>query len=191
MDTINLKDGETLLIGAKGIKGGKVQLEFAEKVNNPNARTSNALVGMLNKSDDRFSSKGARRAWISGEKADIKELVGIDVSNLNEGDTLDINKLNPELDGQRLRLQVTETVTPDAYQAENLETTAKRAGDGGDFITHKGMYIFSNTEVVLGEANHTFLESDSRSTSTTGGIKVEGAGIASVLEAVSPQNVAV
>jgi hypothetical protein len=155
-----LKDGDTLLVSAKGVKGGKVQLEFAEKVTSPYASQGNVLIGMLNKSDDRFSAKKPRRAWVSGEKEDIKNLIGIDVSALAEKAVLEINKLNPELNGDRLRLQVNETTKADAYQSANIDKTAKRAGDGGDFILNNGMHIFSNTDVVLGTQNHTFLKPD-------------------------------
>ena len=68
---------------------------------------------------------------------------------------------------QHLRVQVTETVEPTEYQSMNLETSAKRKGKDGDFITNDGMYIFANTDVVFGEPKHTFLQPDNAA-STTG-----------------------
>jgi len=160
----NLKEGQTLLIDAKKVNGGKVQLQFAEIIKNPSAKSSNRgeVIGLLNASDSRFNSgPKARRGWISAEPADIQKHFGIDCSSLTTvGQTLAIGKLNPELAGKRLRLQVTETVKPTEYQAANVEQTAKRAGTDGDYITHKGQYIFSNVDVVLENATHTFLEAD-------------------------------
>ena len=65
-------------------------------------------------------------------------------------------------------MQITETVEPSEWQMENLETAAKRRGRDGDYITHNGMYIFANSNVVFGEPKHTFLTTDAPA--TTGGI---------------------
>ena len=127
-----LVKGDSLLVAAKGVKGNKIQLEFAEHVTSPYATSSNPLVSALNKSDDRFSSK-PRRAWISGEKADIEELLDIKLSEMNQGDVKELNILNPKIKGQKVRVQINETTTPDDYQKENVEDTAKRAGSEGDF----------------------------------------------------------
>ena len=153
--------GETLLVSAKAVRGDKVQLEFAEIISNPyNKARSGGLVSMLNKSDDRFGSS-ARRGWITGEPSDISELLGIDFSDLAYGTVKELNVLNPEIGGDRCRLQITETTVPDAYQTQNLETTAKKAGADGDFIMHNGLHIFSNVDVGLQEAEHVFLKPDS------------------------------
>lgn len=158
-----LVKGETLLVSAKAVNGNKVQLEFAEVISNPyNRARANGLVSMLNKSDDRFGSS-ARRAWITGEPSDISEFLGIDFSGLAYGQVKELNVLNPEIGGERLRVQITETTTPDAYQSDNIETTAKKAGADGDFIMHGGAHIFSNAEVVTGEPEHKFLKPDSDS----------------------------
>ncbi len=64
----------------------------------------------------------------------------------------------------RARLQINETVTPTEWQADNIETAAKRKGAEGEFITFKGQHIFSNTDVVLMNADespeHTVLTAD-------------------------------
>ena len=166
-----LTPGETVIVQAiKTSNPNKVQLEFAEKMTaleeNPGA-----LLGLLNQSDDRFTS-GARRGWITAEVADAGSKL-----NLNCGDDADweTNKAgkevlilgvkNPKIGELRLRLRINETLVPTEYQKENLETSAKRKGADGDFITHKGKYIFSNTEIVpmSGDANptHIMLVADS------------------------------
>lgn len=90
-----LKTGETLLVKARGVKGDKVELEFAEHVKNPNnTGSSNPLIGLLNKSDARFSAQGGpRRGWITGTKTDISALLGIEVSTLTLGQELPLIKL--------------------------------------------------------------------------------------------------
>ena len=155
-----LVPGETLLVSAKGVKGGKISLEFAEIIRNPNAQASNPLVAAFNASDSRFSSR-ARRAWMSGEKSDIERLLGIQLSSLEQGSIKELNILSPKVNGAELSVQITETVTPDDYQKDNIETTAKKAGADGDFIMSNGKHIFSNTTVVAGDVNHTFLAPDS------------------------------
>jgi hypothetical protein len=157
----SINPGETLLSKVKAISGGKYQLEFAELIQNPTAKGGNSLVGLLNKSDDRFASAKPRRAWISGEKSDIEGALGFKIEDMEPGDDKFLNIVNPEIGGDRVRVQITETTVGSEYQLENLEKSAKRAGADGDYITHGGEYVFSNTDPVIGKAKHTFLASDS------------------------------
>lgn len=170
-----LKPGQTLLYGARLTNTTKIQLEFAEKISDV---TPNVLQ-MFNASDDRFK-RGARRAWLTAEPQDAARLLGIDEVLKRENfkevtlaggkklQFLELNVLNPTMNGQRLRVQITETTTPpDAYAMENIETTAKRKGKEGDFITHNGYHIFTVSEVVMGEPKHTMLEADAVSTNNT------------------------
>ena len=62
---------------------------------------------------------------------------------------------------------VTETTEPTEYQQTNIETSAKRAGKDGDYITHQGAYIFSNVSVVRVSQfdGHDILEPDARAQS--------------------------
>jgi|TARA_R110000822_G_scaffold60323_1_gene150383 hypothetical protein len=166
-----LQTGETLLVQALKTKNpNKVQLEFAEKVRDTTGNAG-SLLGMLNKSDDRFSS-GARRAWLTAEINDVSELLNINVGDDADWgltptgkDALPIGILNPMIHGMRARLQINETVVPTEYQADNIDTAAKRKGASGDFITFKGQHIFSNTDVVLMKGDdapeHTVLKADS------------------------------
>lgn len=166
-----LTPGNSLLVQAIQVANGKIQLEIAERLEG--AAQANPLA-VFNKSDERFSQGGARRAWLTCEPQDASELLGVDLtSGYAMGETgkqvKPLNIANPSVDGNVLRVQITETVEPNAWQMENLETAAKRRGKDGDFITHKGMYIFANGQVCFGEPNHTFLEADSVA-KTTGGI---------------------
>jgi hypothetical protein len=166
----NIVKGDTILIDAKQVRGGKVSLQFAEVITNPNrsqgAKPNNPLVSILNKSDSRFAPR-ARRAWITGEKSDITNAFGLDLTALNnEGDIITLNLLNPKVENVRARVVITETVVANDYQRANIETSAKRAGKDGDFILCDGKYIFSNSDVVPTNSStedmHTFLEADER-----------------------------
>jgi hypothetical protein len=171
-----LQVGQTLLVSARKVAGNKLQLEFAEIVKSQ----SNAVnpLAIFNKSDDRFSQGGARRAWLTAEPKDAGQYLGIDLTETNPNWTVDsmgreiisLNILNPtaNIQGEEipLKVEVIETVTPTDWQAANLDTSAKRRGKDGAFITHKGMYIFANTRIAFHKANHVFLEADAAANTT-------------------------
>ena len=74
-----LQAGQCLMIQARKVKGGKIQIEFGEIIDS--GRTINPL-GMFNKSDDRFNvGNKARRAWLTAEPKDASNLLGIDMSS--------------------------------------------------------------------------------------------------------------
>ena len=186
MDTLN--PGDTLLVSARKVNGGKIQLEFAEIIQTSDRPVS--LLTLLNKSDDRFATR-ARRAWITAEPQDASEMFGINFGDDGEwymsdkGETMDINLLNPENNEMRMKLRIFESTTPTKYQENNLETAAKRRGKDGDFITHKGDYIFSNTDMVLtnDEVKHILLQSDDSLTApSVAPVKEEPKAVKEVIE---------
>jgi len=166
MKTIeNLETGECLLISAKKVKGGKVQLAFAEKIENPNVRPQ-SIVSILNASDDRFTQTGKpRRAWMSAEPTDAGAYLDVDFSGLqNEGDEMEINKLC-----DNLHIQITESTQGSEYDVQNYQTAAKRAGNGGEFIlSSDGKYIYTNSTIVAGSAKHVFLADTVRQSAYAG-----------------------
>ena len=167
----NLEQGEMLLASARKVNGGKVQLTFAQKIKNPNVRPA-SIVGLLNASDDRFSQSGKPRyAWLSAEPGDAGKLFGLDFSELSDvGDVMEINKLNPEIGGQKLNIQITETTDGNEYEVANFESTAKKAGADGDYIlTKDGKYIYTRSTVVTGEPQHVFIAETVRSSSYASG----------------------
>ena len=148
-----LKTGQSLLVSAiKTSNPNKIQIEVAEKIASFTG-SANALLALTNKSDDRFGS-GARRAWHTGEMTDLAELLGINFGDDAEWEMIDgkerllLGVVNPIIADHVLRVQVQETTTPDEYQEENMESTAKRAGADGDIITSGGVPVYSNTVVV-------------------------------------------
>jgi len=172
-----LQAGQTLLVSARKVNGGKIQLEFAEVVKTQ-SNAANPLA-LFNKSDDRFSQgNGARRAWLTAEAKDASSYLGLDLVNnpnwtINDlgQEVLILNIINPvaNINGEAkaLKVEIIETITPTDWQAANISTSAKRRGKNGTFITYKGMYIFTNTRVVFDKAEHVFLEADAAPASST------------------------
>lgn len=170
-----LKSGQTLIVNARKVSGGKIQLEFAELINDRGAVN---ILGMFNQSDDRFQSR-PRRGWLTAEIADAANLLNVDFADdkfyTNEMDrvVMDLNILNPTIEtangSERLRLQITETVTPTDWDLANLDRAAKRKGANGEFIKHNGNYIFTRAEIVVNNPVHTFLTPDEEGV-VTGGV---------------------
>ena len=190
-----LKPNETLLLQARKVANGKIQLEVAESIQ-VSDRPMNVL-GMLNKSDDRFKSN-ARRTWVTAEPTDATELFSINfgadaewyMGTSKSGaqvELLDLNVLNPVINDMRCRILVTETIEPTEWQAENVERSAKRKGAEGEFITHDSNYIFSNTTLVLTNEDtkgmHTFLKPDSVAMQT--GENTTNSVVAEVIESAT------
>jgi len=158
----NLVKGEVLMMDIKKVKGGKLQIQFAEIVRDPNKAID--AVGMFNSSDERFTPPKARRAWLTVEPGDaIKHLPAIksqvELAEKSDGeDSFDINILNPSVaGGDRLRLQVRETTIPTQWQIENKEKAAKLAPSSGRYLFHNGQNIYSRATVVVGNPSHIFL----------------------------------
>jgi hypothetical protein len=159
----NLEEGQILLTSAKKVKGGKVQIEFAQKVALPNR--SNSIAGLLNSSDERFNvADKPRFAWQSGEQSDIEKIFKVDLSTITEeGQIIELNILNPTIAGKELNIQLNETTKGTPYDVENYETRAKRAGKDGDFITTEaGEYIYTKASIVTGTPRHSFIENTVR-----------------------------
>jgi hypothetical protein len=173
-----LQENQTILLSARKVNGGKIQLEFAELIKT--AATSANPLGLFNKSDERFNvGNKARRAWLTAEAKDASAILGLDLSDSanwtsdNMGrEILILNVLNPiaTINGtdHKLCIEIVETIEPTEWQASNLQTSAKRRGKDGAFITHKGMYIFANTRIVFDKANHVMLEPDAVVKTTNG-----------------------
>lgn len=167
-----LQKGQVLAVRMKAVKGGKVQIEFAEKITTANPVKS--ALGLLNKSDKRFSnSSGARRSWETGEPADVKDLFGFEIPDGE--DHVELLEIVPDVNGQSFRLQIIE-ITESAYKERNakrknpesedyLESKLKRAGaEGNFFYTASGERVVSEPMLVTApngtEIKHTYLEGE-------------------------------
>ena len=153
MNDLNLNPGQVMLVSAKGVANGKVQLEFAQIVDT--GRKAVDLTSLINEDDARFNQAKPRRAWMTGTKASIaKYFPSISVADLAEGATLEIGQLDPAIDGKPLNLQIIESTKGTDYENANVDTKAKRAGKDGDFIMKDGHYILTRVSVVVGAPKH-------------------------------------
>lgn len=180
-DLNTLKLGQTLLTRFRKIEGGFVQMELAE-VKEGSRGLSAAFV--FNQSDNRFSRNSARRAWQPATPSDIEKTLGISVGDA-EGwemddmgnEILTVNVLNPvaSFEGQDfpLRVQIIETTEPTEWQRANLNTSAKRKGKDGDYILHKGDYIFTRSSIVFNNPSDLYLEADTAPVQTSTVEKVD------------------
>ena len=174
-----LKPNDVLLVQARKVANGKIQIEVAELIEKDNKLPD--VLNLINESDNRFSNGGARRHWATAEQVDSTKYFGIDfmdTANWYMGtsksgisvELLDLNVLNPVVNDQRCRIIITETITPTDWQADNIEKSAKRKGKDGEFMTHDSNYIFVNSRLVLTNENtkneHTFLDLDKISMQT-------------------------
>lgn len=164
-----LKEGQTILINGRKVKGDKIKLEFGEIIKSPNSGQS-SILGELNFDDERFTNSGVRRSWMTGTVEGINKVLGIRLDTTSDwymtekGEMVDLDILNPcHTDGTRLRMLVTETTEPTEYQQENVDTTCMRRGKDGDYITHQGSNMWSNTTIVKTNdgVEHTWLDRDS------------------------------
>ena len=120
--------------------------------------------------DERFSG-GLTYCWMNTDVQAATEDYGVDFTDTGnwydseKGREMDLNILNPILNGRYVRLSIQETTVPNPYQEKNVETTCKTRGKGGEPITSKGNYVWRNviavsvptTESVV---KHTLLEAD-------------------------------
>jgi hypothetical protein len=171
----SLKKGETLIVSVKGTSSEtKVQMEVAGYVND-----SVSLVQMLNKSDARFGGK-PRRGWITVEATDLAAALPqvaeqIQAALASESqDAVLVGIKNAKIGGSPLCLRLVEGTAskpssgvPSSWDLENLETSAKRAGQDGPIITHNGEPVVSRCQVVNVQqfeqlGGHRLLTSDSQ-----------------------------
>lgn len=175
----NLKPGQSLLSSVRRVANDKVQVELVSFVDRGNIN----VTALFNKSDERFAQNKPRRAWKSGEIADIAELFGIDVAKLNalkEDETIEVGILNPfVLDNSgnkhQLYVQVREyteseihariavkqeagqSVKSLEYMLDNADKMAKKNPTTGEHITVNGELIFAETDIVAGKPSHKFV----------------------------------
>ena len=154
--------GQCAITRARLISGGKLQLEFAE-VLIPSYRSLNT-VSLLNQGDSRFSSAKAKaRKTYMAVSVEGAKMLGIDVSSIQE-DWTRVDIMNPSVidpnTGKKvlLGMQITETTTPNDYQASDVSAHAKRVSSDGEFLVcaETGNYVFVNYSIVDREkASHT------------------------------------
>jgi hypothetical protein len=172
-----LTTGKCLLVDARIVKNGKVSLHFAEVINTGSQPSQDEdqidLLAHSMRYDESFSG-GAQRRWLTTTVQAATEDYGIDFTDMNtdwyngpKGRQMDLNILNPFniVQNRYVKVSIQETIVPSKWQADNIETTCKTRGKGGDPITYKGDYIWRNT-IAVGvpsidsPVKHVLLESD-------------------------------
>ena len=113
-ETLNSMDqGDVVLLTTRPVGGDKIQLEFAEIIQTP--ASGNSVLGMFNKSDERFTGRSARRSWLSAEPEDAKRLIPeiadyIDTA-MKEDRKVFVGLSDPQVNGKSLKIQITEDNT--------------------------------------------------------------------------------
>jgi len=169
----NLELGQSLLTIIRKVKSkdpkynDKYSMEIAEMILKPNASFN--FVGVFNASDNRFRQSSPRRAWLTGEAADIKRLLNIDVESLtfeevSKGKFLaQVNILNPTAKGLQMRVQIVESTEPTEFQLKNVEKAAKQVTNNEGktvYFKKEGKFIFANAFVKGGTFENVFIDHD-------------------------------
>jgi hypothetical protein len=169
LDTLKL--GDVLLTHIERTANGSYKAEFVQHINR-GGDTSDDVLAMMNASDPRFQRGSKTYNWTPTTLQDIETLLAIpslDLENSNyvavttKGgkvrDVVQLNILNPLYNGHKVSVQITETTIPTDWQKAN-DTGFKVNPATSEVLTKDGMNIYRNTKMVLGEANHTFIQHD-------------------------------
>jgi hypothetical protein len=159
MDLTKLNVGDVAITRVRKVSNGKIEVEFAEKMQREANNSTLNVLSLLNAGDPAFEQK-ARRAWVIGTADNVAKLFNLDEAKLvalkydevtNKGESLEVFIKNPSIEVSGIkynyRVVIEETTTPTDFQLANVQTSAKKRGKDGDFITSNGKYIFSNTVV--------------------------------------------
>lgn len=180
----SLNRGQTALIGLTNTRTeNKVQLMFIEQIKRPSAR--GRLLAKANKSDERFNANNYQPAWLTVTIPDIvdlfdnpeigalvhKKAVALKESDimLSKGEFVPFANaiINPKLEGDRMRLVITESHVAKGDDVQYLNERAKQDGNG-NYLLSNGKLIFSDTTVdLVGEGEevpHQFIKHDSTTT---------------------------
>ncbi len=164
----------TKLVKVSRTKNGALQAEFAAQILKPNS--NNNALALLNLGDDRFKQASERRAWMTVSALAMQTYFGIDVSNLQNEQSIEINLDNPKVNGNPLNVQIQEFTQKEIqdriakttsngvksslqYLLDNALKTAKqvKTEEGTKYFIKDGGFIFSISTVVVGEAQHKFI----------------------------------
>ncbi len=148
--------------------GYKAELEFMEIIHNPTLGAESPLA-LLNEGDDRFTSR-AQLGWLSTVPETSSKLFGYSLEEFNKLELcngmkrderilgkhyLDLNIVDPEIQGKLLKIQVTETTV-----RKNDREKAKINPSTNEPITFNGQPVFAKKTIVFNKAEHTFLAGD-------------------------------
>lgn len=162
----------SVLVSVKRVANNQLHGELSDVVEKPGVVN---VLALLNKGDKRFKIGSDRLAWfpvttMSLEEMGISTQTIAQIDALKEGEKIELNFPNPKINGQELKIQVMETITPDVWQQQNTMKAAKQLminedvakntkisdyslskylGQNGYFLTEDGNFIFSRTTVTV------------------------------------------
>lgn len=154
-------------------KNGHFFAEFASQIVKPNS--NNNALSLLNLGDDRFKQTSSRYAWQPVTPLAISTYFGIDCSNLQNEQEMEVNIENPKVNGLSLNVQIQEFTQKEIqervskstgktkenlqYLLDNALSKAKqvKTEEGTKYFIKDGGFIFSISTVVVGEAQHKFI----------------------------------
>lgn len=171
------------IISVKRVANNGLQAEITAVV-----QTSDRInvLQKLNKGDKRFESTSLpRHAWFPVTMISLEEL-GVDamtlakIDNLQFGEKVELDIIDPKIEGELLTIQVSESVFPDDFQYKNAKTAAKQLiitdrvaknrtlangrdlgkyiGEVGYFLSAAGEHIFArNIVTVESQVKHTIV----------------------------------
>ncbi len=166
-----LKVDEVLLTHVEKTANGGFKAEFVQNINR-SGDTSDDVLAMMNASDPRFKRGSKTYNWTKSTLADLETLLNIPGLDIENSDFVTItsktgkvrevtylNILNPEYNGQKVRVQITETTEATDWQRDN-DTGYKVNPATSEVLTKDGKNIYRNTKLVLHEPNHTYVQHD-------------------------------
>lgn len=171
----NISKGEVILTRVRKVKGGKVDLEFAQIIETPSASriSDGGFAQMINYDDERFNNTAPRRAWQGGTPAGLKKAfpqLSEEIDEVASGelyDSVEVNWLNPRIKNENgelkpVNVQIIETLQPNSLDMlRGIDETAKQDGNGNYLLTEDNEFIFSHTRPVLleqDEFDHVFVQ---------------------------------
>tara|TARA_R100000541_G_scaffold41593_1_gene49027 strand:+ start:1844 stop:2437 length:594 start_codon:yes stop_codon:yes gene_type:complete len=166
-----LKVDEVLLTHVEKTANGGFRAEFVQNINRGGDTTDDVLA-MMNASDPRFKRGSKTYNWTKSTITDLETLLnvpGLDIENSEfvaitskTGKVREVtylNILNPEYNGQKVSVQITETTEATDWQRDN-DTGYKVNPATSEVLTKDGKNIYRNTKLVLGEPTHTYVQHD-------------------------------
>lgn len=169
LSTLNVDD--VLLTHVEKSANGGFRAEFVQNINR-GGDTSDDVLAMMNASDPRFQRGSKTYTWTRATLSDLETLLaipGLDIENSDfvtitsksgkVREVTNLNILNPEFNGKKLSVQITETTEPTDWQKAN-DTGYKVNPATSEVLTKDGKNIYRNTKMVLGQAEHTFIQHD-------------------------------
>jgi len=169
LDTLKVDD--VILTHVERTANGGYRAEFVEHINRGGTGSDDVLA-MMNASDPRFQRGSKTYTWVPATITDVETLLNIDGLDIENSEFVSItskagkvrqvvplNILNPEFNGNKLRVEITETTTPTDWQKAN-GVGHKVNPATNEILLKDGQKIYRNTKMTIKEPVHTFVQHD-------------------------------